>query len=79
VLKEATDAIEDYDSREIGWRGIFTRGMRNLGAAANDGAVDPWLDLLPDSQYTSIVFGGLKLIIGVCPFEILLLLKQIAN
>ncbi|KAI9733958.1 MAG: hypothetical protein M1834_002615 [Cirrosporium novae-zelandiae] len=64
VLNEAAWAIKDYNSRAQGWRGIFTRGMRNLGDVTVDGAVDPWMGLLPNNEYTSFVCGGLKLILG---------------
>lgn len=59
-------AIEDYTSQsgEAIW-GKIRIGFRKLGDGSE--AIQGWLGLLPtESEYLSVVCGGLKLILKVC-------------
>lgn len=68
-MDDVMEAIEDakmvYDKTEQG--GFFVRLRRVFRRLAEkQEACDAWLKLLPgDSQYFSIICGGLRLILGV--------------
>lgn len=65
VLEQISLAKSNYDSKQEGKRG----SLRKAGRYVSDHAdmVDPWLKLIPDTNYSSVVCGGLKFICGVSP------------
>lgn len=63
VLKTVDSAKEVYESKAKGKKGIHIRAARGLSQNAND--ISPWLELLPDGDYSSVICGGLKLVFGV--------------
>ncbi|KAL9118675.1 MAG: hypothetical protein Q9187_004777 [Circinaria calcarea] len=62
VIRRAKDADRKYHDDAKGFRGIGRKIGRNMGDIAP--GVNPWLGLLPNGEYTSILCGGLKLIFG---------------
>lgn len=66
VLEEVDNAANQYKDASTFW-GKLRQGFRKFGI--NNDALTAWIDLLPSqSQYFSIICGGLKLILGVgCP------------
>lgn len=60
VLQEARFAEQKYNRNAKGLRGMGHRVFRIVGD--NAAAANPWLNILPDSEYTSVLCGGLKLI-----------------
>lgn len=65
VLDELDRAKDRWEAKTNGKSGVFRNSGRYLSGRAS--YISPWLDLLPSSDYGSIVCGGLKLIIGVRP------------
>jgi len=64
VLEAVNDASICYDHPKGHW-GKIRKALRKFGR--NSHAFDAWARLLPSqSQYFSILCGGLQLIIGVC-------------
>lgn len=63
VLQEARFAEQKYNRNAKGLRGMGHRVFRIVGD--NAAAANPWLNILPDSEYTSVLCGGLKLIFEV--------------
>ena len=63
VMEKASQAEEVYQDKAKGKKGIFRRSWRKVGDAGP--AINPWLELLPDGDYSSILCGGLKLVFGV--------------
>jgi hypothetical protein len=64
VLKSIEEARTKYDAKESGLFGRIRKAFRNLGEKEN--VCNTWLGLLPgDSEYFSIICGGLKMIFGV--------------
>ena len=62
VLAEVDHAARAYKDKSSLWSKV-RRGMKKFGE--NHGAFNAWLDLLPtQSQYCSLICGGLKLIIN---------------
>ncbi|RAH41703.1 uncharacterized protein BO95DRAFT_517750 [Aspergillus brunneoviolaceus CBS 621.78] len=55
-LREA----EDHYSTSSKFRRLFRKG------ASRAEAVEPFLNLIPDTDYTSVVCGGIKFILGAC-------------
>ena len=47
-----------------GTRSIFSKVGRGVQRSAP--AVEPWLSLIPDGDYTSVLCGGLKVAFSVC-------------
>ena len=69
VLKETEEAASSFNDPSGSW-GKVRKVFRSLGT--NHKVFKAWLEFLPDqSQYCSIVCGGLKLILGVCLFSTL--------
>ena len=63
ILAEVSAASERYNDVSGFW-GKIRKGLRSFGV--NNQALDAWTGLLPtQSQYLSILCGGLKLIISV--------------
>ena len=64
VLEEVDKAAQSYNDNSKSW-GKIRKAFRSIGR--NHNVFAAWLDFLPtQSQYCSIVCGGLKLILGVC-------------
>lgn len=64
VLAEVNAASERYND-VAGFWGKIRKGLRSFGV--NNQVFDAWAGLLPtQSQYLSILCGGLKLIFSVC-------------
>lgn len=64
VLAEVNAASERYNEVPGFW-GKIRRGLRSFGS--NNQVFDAWAGLLPtQSNYLSVLCGGLKLIISVC-------------
>jgi hypothetical protein len=65
VMKAIDEARENYDEKERkGFFGPIRKAFRGIGN--NQSACSAWLSLLPEeSQYFSIICGGLTLIIHV--------------
>jgi hypothetical protein len=65
VMKAIEDAKMAYDEKaQKGFFAPLRKAFRKLGK--NQETCKAWLDLLPgDSEYFSIICGGLKLILGV--------------
>jgi len=71
VLESVNDASERYNDVSGCW-GKIRKGFRKFGV--NNQVFQAWAELLPSqSQYFSILCGGLKLIFGVCHHHFLLL------
>lgn len=67
VLKAVDDAKQSYDDPQgrLGW---LRERLRKIGDKAGSTAplLDGWLGLLPsESEYGSVICGGIKLILGV--------------
>ncbi|KAI9660708.1 MAG: hypothetical protein M1821_010060 [Bathelium mastoideum] len=62
VLNEADHAREAWENKAKKAGGVFRRQLRSSGDYAR--LANPWIDLLPDGDYGSILCGGLKLIFG---------------
>ena len=63
VLEEVDKAAQSYNDNSTGW-GKVRKAFRSVGN--NEKVFAAWLNLLPaQSQYCSIICGGLKLIFGV--------------
>ena len=56
VLGSAGKAQEKYKAKAKGVSGVFSKIGRKTGEASE--AVMPFLNLLPQDSYTSIVYGG---------------------
>jgi hypothetical protein len=63
VLKAMDDSRVADDAKAKGWKGLFHKAGRHIGDAG--GYINPWMDLLPDDMYTSIVCGGMKMVFNV--------------
>ena len=64
VLESVNDAARQYENPEGHW-GKIRKALRKFGT--NHKAFDAWAKTLPNqSQYFSVLCGGLQLIIGVC-------------
>jgi len=64
VIRAARDAESQYLAEaKRGVDGNIRRFFRTMGNHAP--SVTPWLQLLPDDKYFSVLCGGLKLILGV--------------
>ncbi len=64
VLEEVDRAAQSYNDTSNVW-GKVRKAFRSVGG--NQQVFVAWLELLPiQSEYCSIVCGGLKLIFGVC-------------
>ena len=64
VLRSIDEAKKNYDAKEAGFFGSIRKAFRKLGD--NESVCNTWLGLLPgDSEYFSIICGGLKMIFGV--------------
>jgi len=64
VLTEVQRAEETYYDVSGMW-GKIRKGLRSLGR--NSKAFEAWASLLPSgSEYFSVLFGGFRLIFGVC-------------
>lgn len=63
VIQEAKDAEQKYNSKAKGLGGIGHKAVRFVGDHAAD--TSPWLSLLPNGEYTSVLCGGLKLVFAV--------------
>ena len=63
VLEEVENAKLAWERKAQGGKGLLTRFHRSHGTKA--ALIPPWLELLPQSDYSSVVCGGLKLILGV--------------
>ena len=63
VLEEVEEAAASFNDSSSTW-GKVRKAFRSIGS--NDTVFKAWLEFLPtQSQYCSIVCGGLKLILGV--------------
>jgi hypothetical protein len=62
VIQEVQQAQEAYNNPSGFWAPI-RKGVRKLGDKS--GVVEPFLEFIPDGDYTSILSGGLKVIISV--------------
>ena len=68
VLKEVEIAATTFNETSSTW-GKLRKAFRSMGS--NHKVFKAWLEFLPNqSQYCSIVCGGLKLILGVRPAAI---------
>lgn len=63
VLDQVELAKEEYDRKAKGKKGMFRKAGRYIGDHAD--IIDPWLQLIPDTDYSSVVCGGLKFVFGV--------------
>lgn len=63
VTQAANLAEEKYLKDAKGPEGSIRRFFRVTGDNAH--VINPWVNLLPNDQYFSILCGGLKLILGV--------------
>jgi hypothetical protein len=70
VMKQVESARTEYVGMgEEGIKRTIRHGFRNFEKAAP--AINAWLKLLPSNEtYTSVLCGGIKLIIGVCRFSL---------
>ena len=67
VLEEVDKAAQSYNDNSKGW-GKLRMAFRSVGN--NQKVFTAWLEFLPtQSQYCSIICGGLKLIFGVSLIE----------
>lgn len=55
-------------AKKHGVRSIFSKIGR--GIERSSPAVEPWLGLIPNGNYTSALYGGLKIAFGVCSRKI---------
>ncbi|KAI9838307.1 MAG: hypothetical protein M1819_005575 [Sarea resinae] len=62
VIREAKDAEQKYNEEAKGVMGFGKKAIRVTGEYGS--AIAPWLKLLPDGDYGSVLCGGLKLIFG---------------
>ena len=62
--------LAEAEWKKDGTRGIFSKIGR--GIQRSTPAVEPWLGLIPDGDYTSVLCGGLKIAFGVCSRKITL-------
>ncbi|CAG8949095.1 hypothetical protein HYFRA_00002224 [Hymenoscyphus fraxineus] len=62
VLETVDSAKAAYGDKAKGKKGIHIRAGRGISNRANN--LSPWLELLPDGDYSSIICGGLKLVFG---------------
>ena len=63
VIRTAKDAEQKYNNKAKGPRGIGHKAARFVGDHAAD--TSPWLELLPNGEYTSVLCGGLKFVFVV--------------
>ena len=64
VLEVVDNAAQAYEDTSSVW-GKVRKAFRSIGSSQKVFAA--WMEILPtQSQYASVVFGGLKLIFGVC-------------
>jgi hypothetical protein len=65
VVLAARDAEANYlaDAKK-GLQGVVRRFFRVIGDYSS--AATPWIGLLPNDSYFSVLCGGLKLVFGVC-------------
>ena len=57
--------LAETKCKKDGTRSIF--GKIGRGIQRSTPAVEPWLGLIPDGDYTSVLCGGLKIAFRVCP------------
>ncbi|CAG8981062.1 hypothetical protein HYALB_00008216 [Hymenoscyphus albidus] len=62
VLETVDSAKEAYGNKAKGKKGIHIRAGRGMSNKAND--LSPWLELLPNGDYSSMICGGLKFVFG---------------
>ncbi|ROW06831.1 hypothetical protein VMCG_04093 [Cytospora schulzeri] len=62
VLDQVDLAKERYDRKAKGKRGMPRRAVRYISDHSE--IIDPWLNLLPETDYSSVVCGGLKFVFG---------------
>lgn len=63
VAQAANLAEEKYWKDAKGPKGSIRRFFRMTGD--NTHVINPWVNLLPNDQYFSVLCGGLKLVLGV--------------
>ncbi len=63
VLEEADKAVAKYEDAGKGVRGSVRKLFRHLGD--NEPSYGPWLDLIPQDNYSGTLNGGLKLLFAV--------------
>ena len=61
--------LAEAKCKKDGTGSIFSRIGRAIQRSAP--AVEPWLGLIPDGDYTSVLCGGLKIAFGVCTRNII--------
>lgn len=64
VIDMAQQAQGLYNNRAKGVPGSATRLFRFLGK--NAPAIEPWIELLPNGDYSSLICGALKIGLSVC-------------
>ncbi|KAK7449876.1 hypothetical protein Landi51_05593 [Colletotrichum acutatum] len=62
VVKQIQEAKTSYESKAAGKSGMATKAGRFISDHAK--YVDPWVALIPSSDYSSVVSGGLKFVLG---------------
>ena len=77
VLREVDNAKEVYELKAKGNKGMHIRVGRAIGAHSD--VVSPWLELLPNGDYSSIICGGLKFVFGVCRHSGIVAFLELAN
>ena len=78
-IKKAHNWDEVYQAAKLaeakckkdGTRSIFSKVARGIQRSAP--AVEPWLGMIPDGDYTSVLCGGLKMAFRVCSRKSILL------
>ncbi|KAK3319533.1 hypothetical protein B0T19DRAFT_487870 [Cercophora scortea] len=60
VMEQVASAKEAYDQKSQGKHGVVVKFGRYFSDHAN--SIDPWLELIPDTDYSSVVCGGLKFV-----------------
>ncbi|KAK3690516.1 hypothetical protein B0T22DRAFT_193765 [Podospora appendiculata] len=60
VMEQVASAREAYDQKAQGKRGVVIKFGRYFSDRAK--SIDPWLALVPDTDYSSVVCGGLKFV-----------------
>ena len=63
VMRTAIEAEQVYQEKAKGKSGLVRRAWRNIGDSQS--VINPWLELLPNGEYSSIICSGLKLVFTV--------------
>lgn len=63
VMGQLDLAKQSYEDKAKGRHGILRKGARWF--SNNVETVDPWVRLIPESDYSSVICGGLKFVFAV--------------